>query len=52
MKRYCVNRPLFSVIDIDVLKTGLKNEQRKSAAYFIAVPTVLTGLYIAALALL
>lgn len=44
--KYCKKLPSLSIIDIDVLKTELKNEQDKLKILYIIIPVIATALYI------
>lgn len=47
--KYDKRVPYFSLIDVNVLKTGLNNEQKKARVYFVAIPIIITLIYIIAI---
>ena len=47
--KYYKKAPQFSLIDINLLKTRLKNEQNNARVYFIMIPIIITFLYVIAI---
>lgn len=47
--KYCKKAPKLSLIDIDLLKTGLRNEQNNARVYFIVIPIMITLAYVVSL---
>ena len=44
--KYCKRLPGLSIIDVDALKAGMKTERERTRIFFIAVPVIITMLYI------
>lgn len=44
--KYSERFPRFSLLDVNVLKAGLKKEQKGSKVYFIMIPIVITLVYV------
>jgi hypothetical protein len=47
--KYYKNAPFFSLIDVELIKEGIRKEQKNSKINFIMLPIIITMVYVIAL---